>query len=96
MEESFESCKQAAREGERTGRPEVVARAALVIQGIGGHVLNQQLVSLCRRALSLLDLDAPEQLRARVEAQLACALFEIDDHAEAVPWSAIALRHAAA
>ena len=95
VEESFESCERAAREGERTGRPEVVARAALVIQGIGGHVLNQQLVSLCRRALSLLDGDAPEELRARVEAQLACALFEIGNHAEAVPWSAIALRHAA-
>ena len=95
VEDSVESCKQAAREGERTGRPEVVARAALVIQGIGGHVLNQQLVSLCRRALSLLDLDAPEQLRARIEAQLACALFEIDDHAESLSWSAIALRHAA-
>ena len=38
VEDSVESCKQAAREGERTGRPEVVARAALVIQGIGGHV----------------------------------------------------------
>jgi len=96
VEESFQSCELAAREGERTGRSEVVARAALVIQGIGGQALNQQLVSLCQRALSLLDADAPEQLRARVEAQLACALFETGDHAAAVPWSAIALQHAAA
>lgn len=96
LEESLVSCEQAAREGERSGRPEVVARAAIVIQGIGNPLMNQQLTSLCRRALALLDANAPEQLRARVEAQLACALFETGDRDEAVSWSAIALRHAAA
>jgi DNA-binding NarL/FixJ family response regulator len=94
VEQSLESCEQAANEGERTGRPDVVARAAIVIQGIGHPVINRQVADLCRRALALLGADAAEHLRARVEAQLACALFETDHHAEAVPWSAIALRHA--
>jgi DNA-binding CsgD family transcriptional regulator len=94
VEQSIESCEQAANEGERTGRPDVVARAAIVIQGIGHPVINRQVAVLCRRALASLGADTPEHLRARVEAQLACALFETDHHADAVPWSALALRHA--
>jgi DNA-binding CsgD family transcriptional regulator len=96
LEEAFESCHRGAHEAELTGRPEVLARAAIVIQGIGGPAMNERLASLCRRALALLDANAPDELRARVEAQLACALFETGERAEAVSWSAIALQHAAA
>ena len=95
LEDSLDSCQRAAEDGERTGRPDIIARAAIIIQGVGHPAMNQRLIELCRRALELLDADAPDQLRARVEAQLACALFEAGAHDEAAPWSTAALEHAA-
>lgn len=92
--ESAQTCRLAATEGERTGRPEVVARAALVVQGVGHPEVNVALDELCRRALTTVDRDN-HALRARLEAQLACALVETDDLAEAAIWSRHALDSAA-
>ena len=73
---SLDACERAADDGERSGRPDTVARAAITVQGIGHAAINARIERLCRRALELLgDTGAPD-LRARVEAQLVCALVE--------------------
>jgi len=73
---SLDACERAADDGERSGRPDTVARAAITVQGIGHSAINARIERLCRRALELLgDTGAPD-LRARVEAQLVCALVE--------------------
>lgn len=96
LEESIATCARAADEGERTDRGEVLCRAALIVQGIAHPAINRQLLRLCRRALDRLGEDGPPRLRARVEAQLACVLLELDLIDEAGPWSRIAYEHAVA
>ncbi len=93
---SVRSCRDAAEEGERSGRAEVVARAAIMVQGLGGPDTNTHITQLCQRALAMLDAAAPSDLRATVEAQLACALTELDLVDEAEPWSRRALEDAEA
>ena len=93
--DSLDACGRAADDGERSGRADIVARAAITVQGIGHAAVNARIDSLCRRALALLgDTGAPD-LRARVEAQLACALVELDATEEAARWSKSALAQAA-
>jgi DNA-binding CsgD family transcriptional regulator len=94
LEESLASCERAADEGERTGRADIIGRAAIIIQGVGHRSTNQHIMQLCKRCLELLDPDTAMDLRARVEAQLACALFEIGEPDEG--WLTAALEHAAA
>ena len=94
LEESLTSCQRAADEGERTGRAEIIGRAAIIIQGVGHPTTNQHIMRLCTRCLTLLDPDTPMNLRAKVEAQLACALFEIGEPEEG--WSTAAVAHAEA
>ena len=93
---SLDACERAAGEGERTGRAEIVARSASIVQGIGDPAVNIRLEDLCRRALLMLGDDAPPGLRARVEAQMACALSETGAFDEAASWSRSALASAAA
>jgi DNA-binding CsgD family transcriptional regulator len=85
------TCQLAAAEAERTGRPEMIARAAIVVQGIGNETVNVDIQHLCRRALAVLPDDHIQALKARVEAQLACSLVEIDEVDEAAVWSERAL-----
>jgi DNA-binding CsgD family transcriptional regulator len=92
---SLRTCGRAADEGERTGRPDIVARAAITVQGIGHPDANIQIEDLCRRALAAHDGAAGSDLLARVEAQLACALLELDRRDEAAEWSRLALDDAA-
>jgi DNA-binding CsgD family transcriptional regulator len=93
--DSLDACERAADDGERSGRADIVARAAITVQGIGYPAANTRIDSLCRRALALLgDTGAPD-LRARVEAQLACTLVELDATGEAARWSKSALAQAA-
>jgi tetratricopeptide (TPR) repeat protein len=98
LEESMAACRAAATEGELTGRADLVAQAAVVVQGIGHPSLNHELDGLCRRALADLDGAAADDpaMRARVEAQLACALVGVGDPAEAASWSEQALERARA
>jgi DNA-binding CsgD family transcriptional regulator len=93
---SLDACVRAADEGERTGRAEIVARSAIIIQGIGHPAYNLRLEGLCRRALAMLDDDAAPALLARVEAQLACALVEVGSLGDAARWSQSSLTRAAA
>jgi DNA-binding CsgD family transcriptional regulator len=93
---SLDVCELAAGEGERTGRPEIVARSAVIVQGIGDPAVNLRLQELCRRALPMLGDGVAPDLRARVEAQLACALIETGSFGEAARWAQSALARAAA
>ncbi|MGI5239850.1 hypothetical protein [Dactylosporangium sp. CA-139066] len=93
---SVRTSEQAAGEGERTGRAQVVARAALVVQGIGNPEVNGQIERTCRRALAMLGEESAPDLRARVQAQLACSLLEAGDVDGATRWSRRALADAAA
>jgi DNA-binding CsgD family transcriptional regulator len=90
IEPSLDACRRAADEGERSGRADVVARAAITVQGIGHPGANVQIDGLCRRALAMLADPAMPDLRARVQAQLACALTEL----EAVDEAAVLSRRA--
>lgn len=80
VDESIRTCQRAAAAGERAGRPDVVARAAVTVQGFGHPGVNRAVEGLCRRALAE-DLDSG--LSARVSAALACALTEVGDLDEA-------------
>jgi DNA-binding NarL/FixJ family response regulator len=91
--QSMAACRRAAAEGERSRRPEIVASAALVLQGIGDPSMNRQLVRLCQQALSTADALTPA-MRSRVEAQLSCALLEVGDFDQAAQWSESALARA--
>ena len=93
---SLDACALAADEGERTGRAAVVARSAIIVQGIGDFAVNLRIQDLCRRALALLGESAAPDLLARVEAQMACALVECGSFDEAGGWSQRALANAAA
>ncbi len=97
LQAAMDAADHASALGLRTGRPDVAARAALVVQGVGDRALNARLAGLAERALAAETgsgaVPSPS-LRARVEAQLACALFELGDAGEADRWSASALRHA--
>jgi len=93
---SLDACELAAGEGERTGRAVTVARSAIIVQGMGDSAVNLRLEDLCRRALRLLGDGTAPDLRARVEAQMACALIEAGSFDEAVDWSQRALASAAA
>jgi DNA-binding CsgD family transcriptional regulator/tetratricopeptide (TPR) repeat protein len=88
---SLATCRRAADDGERSGRADVVARAATTVQGIGHPEANAQIEDLCRRALAMLNERAAPDLRSRVAAQLACALTEMDATAEAQRWAREAL-----
>ncbi|MGI5128231.1 ATP-binding protein [Pseudonocardia sp. CA-107938] len=80
IDESIRTCRRAVAVGERTGRPDVVARAAVTVQGFGHPGVNRAVEGMCRQALAG-DLDGG--LAARVSAALACALTEIGDLDEA-------------
>jgi DNA-binding CsgD family transcriptional regulator len=93
---SLHTCQRAADEGARTGRADIVARAAITVQGIGHPEANVRIAEFCRRALALLAESAVPDLLARVQAQLACALIELDAVDEAERWSRLALADAEA
>jgi DNA-binding CsgD family transcriptional regulator len=93
---SVRTSRRAADEGERSGRPEMVARAALIVQGVGDPAVNRHIEAICRRALAMLGERSALELRARVQAQLACALLMLGDVDGATPWSHRALADAAA
>lgn len=96
LPQSAETCVLAAGEGERTGRADVVARAAITVQGISHPEINQSIEDLCRRALRMPGDGLAPALRARVEAQLACTLFERDADEDAARSSERALTLATA
>jgi DNA-binding CsgD family transcriptional regulator len=67
-------CQEAAALAARVGRPDLIARAALVVRGVQGPV-SVPILALCDRALAALPADA-HAWRARVLAQRALAVVE--------------------
>jgi DNA-binding CsgD family transcriptional regulator len=75
VSQALRHCVTAADLGAGLGRADLVARAALVVRGIGGERPNLVIVELCTRALTLLG-DRGSDLHAKVLAQQAVALAE--------------------
>ncbi len=75
----LEACLEAAATARRIGRPDLIAEAALILEGVFGYPESDLATRrLCEEALA--DLD-PEQtaLRAKVSARLAQACMYIND-----------------
>lgn len=83
---ALQRCQQASA---GTRDAEVLARAALVIRGVGGQV-NGEIIQLCDRALDAVPAGATA-LRAKVLAQKSLATSEILGPVETGPWSSEAL-----
>jgi DNA-binding CsgD family transcriptional regulator len=90
---SLQHAVTAADAAERDRRLDLVAEAALVVRGIGGHTVAAALIGLCDRALA--DAGCPAGRRARLLAQRASALAELGDLEAADADSAAALAAAA-
>jgi ATP/maltotriose-dependent transcriptional regulator MalT len=86
----LESTCRAAALAEHAGRPDLVARAALVMHGVGDERIIHAVIRLCRQALALLG-PGNERLRAAVMGRLALAVSESGDVDMALTLSARAL-----
>ena len=82
------ACRLAADLAEDLRDADLLAAAAVVVQGLGAYEVNADLLDLTERALRA--GPGPVQ-RARVLAQRACALVELDRTPEAEPLSEEAL-----
>lgn len=87
---ALDSCRRAADLAEAGGRPDLLAEAALVPQGVGSVDVSRFAVGLAHRALDRLPAgDSP--LRARLLGQLAIAAADEAADTSAGPLSAQAL-----
>lgn len=84
-------CRHAGDLAESSDRPDLLARAALVIRGIGDWSSGATVVDLCERALRKLPASAGI-LRARVLAQLSTTLTETVDPVRGAELARTALR----
>ena len=75
---SVEACSAAADLARGVGRPDLLAQAALVVQGVGDPLLSPTLQRLAEEALSVLS-NGPPATRSRLLAQLAEARLYQDD-----------------
>ncbi|CAN5144708.1 AAA family ATPase [soil metagenome] len=91
---ALEHCEQAADLAEREGRPDLLARAALLVDGIAPPGGVDAVAALCRRALPSIPDDALA-LRAQLQARLAYVAAERGDLAAAATMSAEAMALAA-
>ena len=92
---SLAASEEVADEATRVGDSVAIARAAVVVQGVGDPSVVHAIGRLCRRALAAFDDATPLAMRARVEAQLAHVALQWGDFAEATRWSERALTDAA-
>ena len=95
VEASLDTCVLATDLAQAAGRPELMAAAGLVVQGIGTTPVNRRVRGLCQRALGLLGSE-PTVLRARLLAQIAATTAEDEGGALAQQLSAEALTAAEA
>jgi DNA-binding CsgD family transcriptional regulator len=82
-------CDDASAAAVASGRPELLAEVALVLQGVTFAHASQAITRLCGAALAVPDL--PDAVRARLLAQLATASAELDSPAEAAEHAHAAL-----
>lgn len=78
----------------RAGRPDLLARAALVVTGVQDRMLDAAVEAMCRDALAAVDAD-DAALRARLHGNLAVALYHRGRIEEASAESEVALALAA-
>jgi hypothetical protein len=90
---SVRTCMDAASAAESTGRADLLAAAALVVQGVGNADLHRLIGSLCDRALAALP-EGEHALRARLLAQRAVFMAETDAGPRAEELAAEALTEA--
>ncbi len=81
--DALERCAEAADSAAASGRGDLVARSALVVQNVTFPQAAEILSRLCRQALA--DPDLEPDLRARILAQLATATADSGQVAEAEP-----------
>ena len=92
---TLESCRLAMELAERSGRPDLMADAALVPHGLGSWQVAPVVIDLCERALAALP-DSERVRRARVLARLSTALTETVDPARGAELSLEAMQAARA
>src|SRR6266536_720625 len=80
VSQAIRHCVTAADLGDELGRADLLARAALVVRGIGGEQPNLVIAELCNRARALLG-EQDSALHAKVLAQQALALAEATEEA---------------
>lgn len=94
--DALAACADAADLAEAAGRPDLLARAALVVHGSGNPLIFRVVPPICERALAALDAGEPgtgeDGLRARLLAQLAVAAAETEGGARPAELAADALR----
>lgn len=88
IDDALDACRRTADLAAASGDTGLLAAAAVVVQGMGAADVNAALLDLTERAL-LAGPDEPD--RARVLAQRACAMVQLDRTAEAAPLSAEAV-----
>lgn len=90
---SLQACTEAADLAEAAGRPDLIAEAGLVVQGIGDYRAYRTISGICERALAALPAEA-HALRARLHAQLAVGVAESEGGARSADVAAEALAEA--
>ena len=75
VEDALDACTEAADLADAAGRPDLLARAALVVHGSGNPRIFPVVPPICERALALLPSDE-FALRSRLLAQIAVAMAE--------------------
>jgi DNA-binding CsgD family transcriptional regulator len=90
VERSAETCREAAVLAERVGRSDLLAEAALVVQGVGHPAVHRIVPAICERALAVVAEDRPVT-RARLLAQLAVGTAETEAGPRAAELAAEAL-----
>ncbi len=81
VDDALQACRDAADLGERLGYPDVLARAAVVVRGVGNEFVGTPVRALCDRARAALG-DEDSARHARVLAQHAltlCAAGHLDE-----------------
>ena len=93
IQDSLGHCEQAAREAESAGREDLLAAAALVVQGLGHQEAINRLDRICDRALAAAER-LPPGTRARLLAQRASLDAELERPHDAEEGSRQALEQA--
>ena len=75
VEDALDACTEAADLADAAGRPDLLARAALVVHGSGNPKIFSVVPPICERALARLPPDE-FALRSRLLAQIAVAMAE--------------------
>ncbi|MGW4892912.1 helix-turn-helix transcriptional regulator [Kitasatospora sp. NPDC004240] len=86
---SLRHCDEASDAARASGRPTLLAEAALVLQGVTFPRASQVIARLCRAALAVEDL--PDAMRARLLAQLATVSADLGSPEEATGLARTAL-----